>query len=767
MAGMHPAPLHGQPHDPSRAFHDPWSAWALPGAATIAADGRGSVLWRPFSAVPRTAFMMCNPRLEPAKRWDFPDEYGHDLELPFTVEPVGDRAVRIRIQIRPDAPRRPSTGILLGEPRRADGWTAEDAGPHLTWRGPHGAVRVHRDPWRIELLGPDGAVRWSTWVREDARAVSLHDLHAVPTAAVRGEPERRWQAALACRLAPGEALVGGGEHFGALDKRGQRLLWAPSDGHGVTNERMYKPVPFLISSRGWGMLLDTTAPVLADLGCSNHEVASLLLGEDRIELYLFLGSPAEVLESYTALSGRAPEVPLWSFGLWMSRITYSSETETREVASRLRGERIPCDVIHLDTGWFEHDWRCDYRFSTTRFADPGRMLSDLRADGFRVSLWQLPYYTPTNPLHAELVEAGLAISDGDGALPSADAVIDFSTPAAVAWYRGKLEPLLRLGVAAIKTDFAECAPAHGRYASGQSGLYERCRYPLRYQQAAMDATVAATGEPIIWARAAWAGSQRHPIHWGGDAEITDQAMLGSLRAGLSLGLCGFTYWSHDIGGFVKRSPADLYLRWLAFGALSSHARAHGAPPKEPWHYDEPGFVDAYRRLVELRYRLIPYLWAQAAACAARGQPMLRAMLLDDPDLPEAWRIEDQYRLGTDLLVAPLFHAGQRTRRVWLPPGGWMDAFTGAMHDGDGWHDLPVGELPVVLLVRRGALIPTCTVAQHTGAIEWSRLALLAVPDADGRSSGLVRGPDEAAGRRCTADGAGWQAGWSRLARLPI
>jgi alpha-D-xyloside xylohydrolase len=170
----------------------------------------------------------------------------------------------------------------------------------------------------------------------------------------------------------------------------------------------------------------------------------------------------------------------------------------RDIAGKLRENKIPCDVLHLDTGWFETDWQCDYEFSTTRFTDPKKMLADLKTDGFHVSCWQLPYFVPKNKLFPELVEKNLVVRDAKGNLPYEDAVLDFSNPKTVGWYQGKLANLLALGVAAIKVDFGEAAPNGGIFADGRTGFYEHNLYPLRYNKAVADITRQTTGENIIW-----------------------------------------------------------------------------------------------------------------------------------------------------------------------------------------------------------------------------------------------------------------------------
>jgi alpha-D-xyloside xylohydrolase len=375
-------------------------------------------------------------------------------------------------------------------------------------------------------------------------------------------------------------------------------------------------------------------------------------------------------------------------------------------------------VIHLDTGWFETDWQCNYKFAASRFDDPQKMIADLKNDGFRISLWQLPYFTRKNELFPTIVDSRYAVRNDGGSQPYLDAVLDFSNPATVTWYQGLIADLLKLGVGAIKVDFGEDAPLGGVYASGRTGWYEHNLYPLRYNKAVAEVTKRITGDDIIWARSAWAGSQRYPLHWGGDAENTDSAMAATLRAGLSLGLCGFSYWSHDVGGFVGRPSVDLYRRWLPFGALTSHTRCHGAPPREPWEYGEEFEAD-FRQAIELRYQLMPYIYEQAKQCSAAGHPMLRPLFFEFPDDPGSWLVEDQYLFGGDLLVAPMFNAGP-SRRVYLPPGPWVDYQSNRQYDGGQWHEIAPGQIPVVLLVRGGSEIPMIPVAQSTAEMDLTK-----------------------------------------------
>lgn len=703
------------------------------------ATGQGTLRWQRTQWRTKQAFnnTLISPEACPGN--EFPGiEYAANPELPFSLEWVSPRCFRLKIASGPAAPPTPSL-MLAGPVPRDASWKHQPIEGGHRFTSAHGSVTMSLNPWRIEIRDASGSLLTRTQHLKDQNSFTPLQ----PFSFVRRADDYSRSMAAVFSLAPGEHIYGGGESFTALDKRGQKLVLWTDDANGVQNQGLYKPVPFFISSAGYGMFLHTTSPVTCDFGHEFQSLNSLSVGDDELDLFVFLGNPREILDAYTQLTGKPTPPPLWSFGLWMSRCTYTAEQEVRQIASRLRKEAIPCDVLHLDTGWFETDWRCDYQFSKSRFQNPRQMIADLKNDGFRVCLWQLPYFVPQNQLFPEIVSKGLAVRNAKGSLPGEDAVLDFSNPATVSWYREKLTKLLDLGVSAIKVDFGEAAPLDGLYASGRTGFYEHNYYPLRYNQVVADLTREVTGDSIIWARSCWAGSQRYPLHWGGDAESTDAGMAAQLRGGLSLGLCGFSFWSHDAGGFVGKESADLYLRWYAMAALSSHTRCHGMSPKEPWTHGEE-FTRAFRQITELRYRLIPYLYAQAGDCATRGIPMLRAMLLDFPNDPGAWTIDDQYLLGSDLLVAPLMQSGSRSRQVYLPQGhgAWTDYQTGKSYS-PGWHRIEAGPLPIILLARNGSLIPHIHLAQSTAALDWSELELVHYGEATS-ASGLLRLPNSPA-----------------------
>lgn len=689
----------------------------------------GYISWKRHSLYARQAFNTTTVLAQPLDMLDFPEsEYINDPKLPFRIDFIDDRTVRVRVYTSPivftDEP-----SLMLAEHMRSgyDGeytfqggsaaWQYEKHGKTHIWKGPEGWIGIDEDPFRIILYNKKGGELTDTrhWKDNDSTQIK-----ALPFNFIKRASDNRRSINPVFAINPYEKIVGCGESPTALNKVGQKLNLFVTDPQSPESDQMYKPVPFYFSSKGYGVFMHTSAPVTCDFGATNAGAAKLFLEDEVMDFFFFIGKPKEILESYTYVTGRSPMPPKWSFGTWMSRISYFSAEEGLDVAANLRAYEIPADVIHFDTGWFETDWECDYEFDTQRFPDVEKMMNEFDKMNFKVSLWQLPYFTPKNRYYRELISEGYYVRNDKGGLPYEDVVLDFSNPEAVEWYQEKLAGLFDLGVDAIKVDFGEGAPLEGIYASGKTGLYEHNLYPLRYNKAVADITLDKRGENIIWARSAWAGSQRYPLHWGGDAANTNMGMAATLRCGLSFGLSGFSFWSHDIGGFVVSTPSELYRRWLPFGFLSSHTRAHGAPPTEPWLYSQ-NMVDEFKRCAELKYKLMPYILDQAQICSETGLPMVRAMLVEYPEDPGCWTVDDQYLFGSDILVAPLMDSNH-TRYVYLPEHNWVDYQTKKTYK-PGWNEIEVDydDIPCVILVREGAEIPHIPAAQSTEEMDFSRI----------------------------------------------
>ena len=683
------------------------------------ATGKGVIQWKRQQLMPRQAFNANTFLHQPLKSLDFPNTaYDQDPQLQFTVEPVNERTLRIRMLTTPVVPQEEDSPMLVGKP--VDGraaWKTTQDGKQTIYSSKYGSLIIENYPWRLVLKDANGKELTHTrcWSDNDSTQIKVPPFSFIK----RGSDNSR-SINPVFSLAPGEKIFGCGESPTALNKAGQKVNLFVTDPQGPESPDMYKPIPFFFSNRGYGMFMHTSAPVTCDFGRTYIGATKLFMADETMDIFIFFGEPKDILSEYTALVGRPQMPPLWSFGTWMSRITYFSEAEGREVAKQLRANKIPSDVIHFDTGWFGVDWQCDYAFAADRFDNPKQMLADLKSQGFRTCLWQLPYFTPKNKFFPELIEKGLYVKNGKGQLPYEDVVLDFTNPETVKWYQEKLGNLIEMGVGAIKVDFGEGAPLDAVYANGRSGLYEHNLYPLRYNKAVADITRQIHGENIIWARSAWAGSQRYPLHWGGDAATTNTGFQGTVRAGLSIGLSGFSFWSNDIGGFVTSTPQNLYRRWLPYGFLTSHSRLHGAPPTEPWLYNDKNFLNYFRKCAELKYKLMPYVYAQAKESSENGWPMMRALLFEYPDDPGAWMIEDEYLFGNNLLVAPMLEDGTG-RDVYLPgKDKWIDYQTGKVYN-PGWNYVECGELEIVIMVKDGSAIPHVPVAQCTDQLKWDKV----------------------------------------------
>jgi len=699
-----------------------------------AKSGEGLVNWKRGHLMPRQAFNTNGAQPRKMRMLDFPfTAYENDPNLKFKIDFVTPRTVRIRMLTTPVEPKPAASIMLAKEPGRDGSWKVTETNDKIVYSSDYGTIQINKNPWRIVLKDKAGRILSQTAALSDADSTQVK---YTPFCFVKRGSDNARRINPVFTLTADEMIFGCGESATGLNKAGQKVNLFVTDPQGPETDQMYKPIPFFMSNRGYGMFMHTSAPVTCDFGATYIGLNKMFMGDENLDLFVFFGEPKDILDEYTDLVGKPGMPPLWSFGTWMSRITYFSEKEGYDVAANIRKNKYPCDVIHFDTGWFDVDWQCDYKFSENRFQNPQQMLKDLRSQGFHVCLWQLPYFTPKNRYFSELIEKDMYVKNGNGELPYEDVVLDFSNPETVKWYQNKLAGLLNIGVSAIKVDFGEAAPLNGIYASGKSGWYEHNLYPVRYDMAVSEITKKLHNENIMWARAAWAGSQRYPLHWGGDAATTNTGLLGTLRAGLSFGLSGFSFWSHDMGGFVKATPEDLYCRWIPFGFLTSHTRAHGAPPTEPWLYDSKRVQDVFRKSAEMKYRLMPYVYAQAKECTEKGLPMLRALFVEFSDDPGAWKVDDEYLFGSQILVAPLLESGMTGRTVYLPEGKWIDYQTEKVYEG-GWHRIEAGSLPIIMLVRDGSVLPHLKLAQSTAEMDWSKMSLKVYSADKKQAEGLV------------------------------
>ena len=515
-------------------------------------------------------------------------------------------------------------------------------------------------------------------------------------------------------LRVGECVYGLGERFTTFVKNGQVVENWNKDG-GTSSDQAYKAIPFYLTNRGYGVLVNETGPVSFEVASEKLARVGFSLPGESLEYYVIDGpTPKDVVRRLTALTGRPALPPAWSFGLWLTTsftTNYDEATVTRFIDG-MKERDLPLHVFHFDCFWMrEFDW-CNFEWDPRVFPDPRRLLARLHERGLKICVWINPYIGQRSKLFAEGRENGYLLKKPNGDVWQTDlwqpglAVVDFTNPAARSWYAGKLRALLEMGVDSFKTDFGERIPTDVVYHDGSDPVAMHNFYAVLYNETVFNVLeeVRGRGEAVLFARSAYASSQRFPVHWGGDSDSTFESMAESLRGGLSLSLCGFGYWSHDIGGFEGLPPAAIYKRWVAFGLLSSHSRLHGSSSyRVPWNYPCDA-VDVLRHFTRLKCRLMPYLYGAAVQAHRQGVPMMRAMMLEFPEDPASDTLERQYLLGDYLLVAPVM-SDDGNVSFYLPEGRWTHLLSGEKRDGGRWHQAHYDFFSLPLFVRPGAILP--------------------------------------------------------------
>lgn len=570
-------------------------------------------------------------------------------------------------------------------------------------------------------------------------------------------------------------VYGLGERFGALVKNGQTVDIWNADG-GTASEQAYKNIPFYLTDAGYGIFVNHPGRVSFEVASETVTRSQFSVEGQSLQYFVIYGpTPKDILRRYTALTGRPARLPAWSFGLWLSTsftTSYDEETVTSFIDGMAERD-LPLSVFHFDTFWMREFHWCDFEWDPQAFPDPRGMLDRLRARGLKICVWINPYVAQRSKLFAEGKARGFLLKKANGDVWQWDkwqpglAVVDFTNPAAREWYAAKLGALLDMGVDCFKSDFGERIPTDVVYFDGSDPERMHNYYAYLYNETVFELLRKrrGEGEAVLFARTATAGTQAFPVHWGGDAESTFEAMAESLRGGLSLGMSGFGYWSHDIGGFEGTPDPALFKRWIAFGLLSSHSRLHGSGSyRVPWLFDEEA-VDVLRRFTNLKARLMPYLLAAAREAYGEGLPMMRAMVLEFPGDPAVTHLERQYMLGGDLLVAPVLTA-DGTIAYYVPEGVWTHVLTGEPVTGGRWVRERHGFSSVPLLARPGSVIPFGAVGDrpdydyadgvtlHAYALPDGARVRTEVPSATGEVAAVFTTTRDGDVIRVTAEGAG-------------
>ncbi|KAK3698618.1 hypothetical protein LTR37_016846 [Vermiconidia calcicola] len=542
-------------------------------------------------------------------------------------------------------------------------------------------------------------------------------------------------------LGVGEQIYGLGERFGALNKVGQSVVLWNADG-GTSSDQAYKNVSFWLSNKGYGIFIDTPQRVELEIGSERSCRVQTSIEGQRLKWYIIYGpTPKDVLSRYTTLTGKPNSLPAWSFGLWLTT-SFTTEYDENTINGFLEGMRnrdIPLAVFHYDAFWMRPFHWCDFEFMASHFPDPKAQIKRLKESGLvsKISVWINTYIGQASPVFQEAADKGYLLKRKNGDVFQWDlwqagmGIVDFTNPDACQWFRSKLDALFDIGVDTIKTDFGERIPTKDVQWFDKNVDAERMHnyYAFIYNKLVYEALQDRCGkdEAVVFARAACAGTQRFPLQWGGDCESTFEAMAESLRGGLSLGLCGYSFWSVDIGGFEGYPDPTLYKRWVQFGLLCSHSRLHGSSSyRVPWLIDDDdktsqGCTAVLQKFAQLKCRLMPYLYSESLEAVKNGWPLsVRAMSLEFPEDRTAWYCDQQFMLGSKILVAPVFDESGEVE-FYLPSGRWSSFWDASQTiDGPKWVKEKHNFETLPLHIRQGTILVVGKEGEKRTNYDWTK-----------------------------------------------
>lgn len=562
---------------------------------------------------------------------------------------------------------------------------------------------------------------------------------------------------------PEEHFYGFGERTGLLDKRSEiKTNWTVDslDYDSLTDE-MYQAIPFFMALRpelAYGIFFNTTYWSRFDVGVREPGVLRLETRAPELDYYIIYGpKPERILASYTLLTGRMPLPPRWSLGYHQSRWGYDSEDVVRTLAHEFRQREIPCDVIHLDIDYMR-GFRV-FTWSPKRFPHPKELLDKLQQDGFKVVTIVDPgvKYEPESDYEVfdEALEQDYLIRKPDGQLfygyvwPEKAVFPDFMRTEVRTWWATSHKTLLEAGVAGIWNDMNEPSIADRPF--GDKG--NKITFPLDTQQGPKDelATHSETHNiyglmmvqasyqalqqqrssqrSFVLTRSGYAGIQRYSSVWMGDNQANWEQLELSIPMLCNMGLSGVAFVGCDVGGFAGNATAELFARWVQVGMLYPLMRAHSAMStarREPWVFGAK-IEDICRKYIQLRYRLLPYLYTLFWQATQTGSPIFRPLLYNYPNDPKTYELHDQVFLGESLMAAPVYRPGVEYRAVYLPEGVWYDWWSGERLTGPT-HILAPAPLDVMpLYVKAGSIIPLYPVRQHIEPEIPTRLTLRVFP----------------------------------------
>ena len=535
------------------------------------------------------------------------------------------------------------------------------------------------------------------------------------------------------RVSDSSSYYGLGEHFNTLDHARETVRNLSQDNPGPKGGSTYKPVPFYMSLKGYGVWVDTTAEAVFDMNSSSRDDVIVRWTAERLRVVVIAGPELPViLDRFTAASGRQQLPPYWAMAPWVSRDYHKTEAEVQGDVDRTRSLGLPASVLMIDSPWATN--YNSYEFNPKQFDDAAGMVKHIHEGGFKLVLWHTPWIdsatdvpkeegfadkipTDASPNYKEAAERGYFVRQADGTpyvghwWKGTGSMIDFTNPDAKAWWQDQVRQAIAMGADGFKDDDAEGNfVGDVRFFDKTDPRLMRNKYAVLYNQA-MEELIQKDlkGDGVLWQRSATTGNTNLPMLWGGDNEASfspENGLPTAVTAGLGAGLSGMALWSADLGGYIKHGhaadEAQVFMRWTEYAAFSPVMEVISTENMEPWDYGDAALAN-YKRYATLNMSLFPYRYAAAEEAARDGMPLMRALVLNYQDDEQAREAKDEYLFGPDLLVAPVTNAAM-SRPVYLPVGEWVNYWTGSMVTGGKMLnvDVPMDAIPVY--ARAGAVI---------------------------------------------------------------
>jgi len=660
-----------------------------------------------------------------------------------SIEFFDINVVRIRVAPSGTFERDFSYAIDYSRDRHTPKVTFTRAAREVTLKNYYGAsVTIGKTPFSIRITDETGAVV----LEDDSRHPTLFDN---TTGEIRTSKLRRSEV---------ETYYGFGEKaFAGMSRDGQYIVNWNTDtfAYRIGTDPVYQSIPFFYSlydGKIYGLYFNNTHRTWFDMGKTSPERYSFGADGGELDYFVFTGGkerrPKSVLQDYSHLTGTTPLPPIWALGNHQSRWSYFPESRVREIAAGFRSRKIPADAIYLDI-----DYMDGYRVFTwdqQRFPDPVKLIADLKTDGFKTVLIIDPgiKVAPNYSIYSDGRAEGVFVKNPDGTelnrdvWPKASAFPDFTAKKAREWFGNQFKKHLDEGIAGFWTDMNEPAtfmtektekpevvhhpaktfPLDTPHAGdGLTDSHRRYHnvYGMQMARAAFEGIkkLAPDQRPFILTRAGFAGIQRYAVVWTGDNYASWDHLALTIPMLTNMSVSGVPFVGSDVGGFAEMPSGELYARWLQAAALTPFLRSHSVGwvgNKEPWEFGDE-FTRINRETIELRYRFLPYLYSLFREHERSGEPVMRPLWYEFPNDKLTYLIDDEYMVGSDVLVAPVVRQGATTRGIYLPTGAdWVDWWTGEKIESGKVHYLqtPIDRLPI--FVRAGAVIPTQSVIQHTG-----------------------------------------------------